>query len=160
MAMTGSDPQSARGVPRDASVQAVQRLLLRKGELEADDQHPLFQSGLTVTQLKVLFAATRRGVRPGAIAERARMARPNLTPVLDRLSERGLIYRAPDPDDGRGTIVLLTHEGKRLVLAIAAAHHDQLVTALGGLDDDELVALERGLEALVRMMEAGGGFEA
>ena len=76
MAMTGWDPQSGNGVPRDASVQAVLWLLLRKGELEADDQHPLFQSGLTVTQLKVLFAATRRGVRRSAIAERARMAPP------------------------------------------------------------------------------------
>lgn len=155
--MTGSDPQLGSGVPLDASVQAVQRLLLRKGELEADDQHPLFQSGLTVTQLKVLFAATRRGVRPSAIADRARMAAPNLTSVLDRLSERGLIYRAPDPDDGRATIVLLTHEGKRLVRAIAAAYQDQWVTVLGRLDDDELVALERGLAALVREMESGGG---
>ena len=82
-----------------------------------------------------------------------------MTSVLDRLSERGLIYRAPDPDDGRATIVLLTHEGKRLVRAIPAAYHNQLVTALGRLDDDELVALERGLATLVREMEAREGSE-
>lgn len=134
--------------------QAILRLFLRKGVFEWDDQHPLFDSGLTIPQMKVLFTAARPGgARPGFIAERSRMAPPNVTTVLDRLSDRGLLYRAPDPDDGRATIVLLTEDGKRLVRAVAAASGERLGAALALLDEDELEQLRTGLEALVREMD-------
>ena len=140
---------------RDARVRAIMRLLLRKGELDLDDRHPLFDSGLTIPQMRVLFSAARRGgARPGFIAERARMAPPNVTSVVDRLVERGLVRREPDPEDGRATIVLLTEEGKRLVRAIAAAAGERLQSALDGLQPDELESLETGLRALVREMDA------
>jgi DNA-binding MarR family transcriptional regulator len=139
----------------DARVRAIVRLLLRKGELEVDDQHPILDSGLTVPQMRVLFCAARRGgARPGFIAERTRMAPPNVTSVLDRLAERRLVRREPDAEDGRATIVLLTEDGKRLVRAMAAAHSGRLEGALGGMEPAELDALETGLRALIREMDA------
>ncbi len=147
MVSTGSDT-------RDSRVRSIMRLLLRKGELEIDDRHPLFDSGLTIPQMRVLFCAARRGgARPGFIAERARMAPPNVTSVVDRLAERALVRREPDPEDGRATIVLLTEDGKRLVRAIAAAAGERLQGALDGLQPEELEALETGLRALVREMD-------
>lgn len=151
MADSGEDGTK---IDRGAVQQSIRRLLLRKGEMDADDQHPLFHSGLTIPQMKVLFSASQRGgVRAGVIAERAGMAPPNVTSVLDRLVERGLVYRAPDPDDGRVTLVLLTDEGKRLIRAIAAAAGERINSDLEGMNDDELIALERGLRALVREMD-------
>jgi len=148
-----SEPDSTAD-DRSAAEQAILRLFLRKGTLEWDDQHPLFDSGLTIPQMKVLFTAARPGgARPGFIAERSRMAPPNVTTVLDRLSDRGLLYRAPDPDDGRATIVLLTEDGKRLVRAVAAASNERLGAALALLDEDELGQLLAGLQALVREMD-------
>lgn len=139
---------------RPSVEQSILRLFLRKGQFEWDDQHPLFTSGLTIPQMKVLFTAARPGgARPGFIAERALMAPPNVTTVLDRLSERGLLFRAPDPDDGRATIVLLTEEGKRLVRAVAAASSERLGAALARLDEAELTQLRTGLQALVREMD-------
>ena len=150
-----SDPDLSVEADRAAVEQAVLRLFLRKGELEWDDEHPLFDSGLTIPQMKVLFTAARPGgVRPGLIAERTRMAPPNVTTVLDRLSDRGLLYRAPDPDDGRATIVLLTEDGKRLVRAVAAASNERQRSALAQLTPDELRQLQSGLQALVREMRA------
>lgn len=134
--------------------ESILRLFLRKGVLEWDDQHPLFDSGLTIPQMKVLFTAARPGgARPGFIAERSRMAPPNVTTVLDRLADRGLLYRAPDPDDGRATIVLLTEEGKRLVRAVAAANSERVGAALARLEDADLAQLHAGLRALVREMD-------
>jgi DNA-binding MarR family transcriptional regulator len=148
MIQTGNDMRETR-------VRSITRLLLRKGELEVDDRHPLFDSGLTIPQMRVLFCAARRGgARPGFIAERARMAPPNVTSVLDRLAERNLVHRQPDPEDGRATIVLLTDDGKRMVRAIAAAHGERLESALEGMQPEELDALETGLRALVREMDA------
>lgn len=149
----GAQPDHATG-DRAPAEQAILRLLLRKGELEWDERHPLFDSGLTIPQMKVLFTAARPGgARPGFIAERARMAPPNVTTVLDRLADRGLLYRAPDPDDGRATIVLLTEDGKRLVRAVAAASTERLRGALERLGDDELEQLRTGLQALIREMD-------
>lgn len=151
--MTSAEPDRT-SADRSPIEQAILRLLLRKGELEWDEGHPLFDSGLTIPQMKVLFTAARPGgARPGFIAERSRMAPPNVTTVLDRLSDRGLLYRAPDPDDGRATIVLLTEDGKRLVRAVAAASTDRLRSALQGLDDEEMAQLRTGLQALVREMD-------
>ena len=150
---TGAEPDQSNA-DRTPVEQAILRLFLRKGELEWDEQHPLFDSGLTIPQMKVLFTAARPGgARPGFIAERSRMAPPNVTTVLDRLADRGLLYRAPDPDDGRATIVLLTEDGKRLVRAVAAASSERLRAALERLDDAELEQLRTGLQALVREMD-------
>lgn len=150
----GPDSSTGPDNSRSSDEQAILRLFLRKGTLEWDDQHPLFDSGLTIPQMKVLFTAARPGgARPGFIAERSRMAPPNVTTVLDRLSDRGLLYRAPDPDDGRATIVLLTEEGKRLVRAVAAANNERLGAALALLEEDDLAELRSGLEALVREMD-------
>ncbi|SLN41358.1 putative HTH-type transcriptional regulator/GBAA_1941/BAS1801 [Pseudoruegeria aquimaris] len=41
-----------------------------------------------------------------------------MTSRLDRLETRGLIERAPNPEDRRGTIVSLTQEGKALAEAV------------------------------------------
>jgi len=148
-AATSPEEQDAH----EARVRNIVRLLLRKGEFEVDDEHPLFGSGLTVPQMRVLFCSARRGgVRPGFIAERTRMAPPNVTSVLDRLAERELIRRDPDPEDGRATIVMLTEEGKRLVRAVAAAHTERLEQALEKMSPMELQALDHGLNALVREM--------
>jgi DNA-binding MarR family transcriptional regulator len=153
--MTVPSGDTATDPDRATVEQSILRLFLRKGELEWDDQHPLFDSGLTIPQMKVLFTAARPGgARPGLIAERTRMAPPNVTTVLDRLSDRGLLYRAPDPDDGRATIVLLTEDGKRLVRAVAAASNDRQRSALAQLSDAELAQLQTGLQALVREMRA------
>lgn len=146
--------ESSQGT-RGAQVASVARLLLRKGELDWDDRHPLFNSGLTIPQMRVLLVAARRGgARPGYISERTRMAPPNVTSVLDRLVERNLILREPDPEDGRATIILLTNDGKRLVREIGAAFNEHIEGAIAGMSDDELTALELGLTALVREMRA------
>lgn len=85
------------------------------------------------------------------------MAPPNVTSVVDRLAERNLVRREPDPEDGRATIVLLTEDGKRLVRSIAAVHNERIERALEGLAPEELGALEVGLRALIREMDAKPG---
>src|ERR671930_1240732 len=43
-----------------------------------------------------------------------------LIPILDRLEARGLLRRAPDPDDRRNRIVSLTDDGRELLAACRA----------------------------------------
>ncbi|PKN80941.1 MAG: hypothetical protein CVU47_08480 [Chloroflexi bacterium HGW-Chloroflexi-9] len=140
--------------PRDEQIRNIMRLMLRRAELRLDEAHPLLQAGLTVPQFRVLFAANSRGgVRAGVIAERSHMAPPNVTSVLDRLEERGLLRRSPDPDDGRATVVELTQDGRALVREIALSGRDALAHDLSELSDEDRLSLLRGLAALIQVME-------
>jgi DNA-binding MarR family transcriptional regulator len=71
------------------------------------------------------------GLRMGRLAERARLSKQTMT-TLVRLCERdGLVERAPDPEDGRATVVSLTGRAKgfRSVAAdVIAALEDEVST--------------------------------
>jgi FAD/FMN-containing dehydrogenase len=52
------------------------------------------------------------GLRMGQLAERARLSKQTMTTIV-RLCERdGLVSRAPDPEDGRATLVSLTERAR------------------------------------------------
>jgi DNA-binding MarR family transcriptional regulator len=65
----------------------------------------------------------------------------NLTGITDRLEERGLVRRTPDPGDRRVKLLVLTAEGERL--------REELVErmsppeALGALSDRDLATMRR-----------------
>ncbi len=60
-------------------------------------------------------------VSPKNLAQTLRVAAPKLSLLLDRLQERGLLLRKPNPDDGRSQLLVLTRQGKQLALQMAAA---------------------------------------
>jgi DNA-binding MarR family transcriptional regulator len=73
-----------------------------------------------------------------------------MTKRLDRLVERGLVERRPDPDDRRGTRVRLTARGLELIdaaLPLHAANEERLLSALGARERRELDRLLRKLLA-------------
>ncbi len=71
--------------------------------------------GLSGAQAKVLLA-----LRPGEAVPMRTLARSlgydpsNLTGLADRLEERGVIERRPDPADRRIKAIVMTGEGERL----------------------------------------------
>jgi DNA-binding MarR family transcriptional regulator len=50
---------------------------------------------------------------PGKLAKHEQLSSGAMTNRLDRLEERGLIRRLPDPDDRRGVLVELTEAGHK-----------------------------------------------
>jgi len=72
-----------------------------------------------------------------------------ITVLADRLESRGLVNRAPDPDDRRVKRLVLTDAGRELRADLVDAIH-ATTPALSGLDAeqrDELVGLLRTLAA-------------
>ena len=77
------------------------------------------------------------------------LSQPALSRLVDRLAERGLLERQPDPADGRGVRLSLTDAGAALQRRIGRRHARSVARALTArLDHREL----RQLEAICRKL--------
>jgi DNA-binding MarR family transcriptional regulator len=100
-----------------------------------------------------VLAALRRAGRPymlspGALVAQTLVTSGTMTNRIDRLESRGLVTRAPDPNDRRGVRVRLTVRGKDSVdsaLADLLESEQELLAALSTRQQDQLSALLRSL---------------
>jgi len=71
------------------------------------------------------------------------LSQPALSRLVDRLAERGLVERLPDPADGRGVRLSLTEDGRAVQRAIGRRHARSVARAMtAGLSAGELAQLE------------------
>jgi DNA-binding MarR family transcriptional regulator len=93
----------------------------------------------TLPQFDVLSALDRTadGLTMSALSEALMVSNGNVTGIVERLVEQGLVERAPVAGDRRATLVRLTGRGRETFAAMAARHRDWVSTALGGLDAQE-----------------------
>ncbi|MFC5719416.1 MarR family winged helix-turn-helix transcriptional regulator [Streptomyces gamaensis] len=86
---------------------------------------------IPLNEVLVLGAVDRHGASasPSAVADDLRMARSNLAALLRRLEARELIELAPDPADGRRSVIGLTRSGRQLLERDRAERESWLVKA-------------------------------
>jgi DNA-binding MarR family transcriptional regulator len=71
------------------------------------------------------------------------LSQPALSRLVDRLAERGLVERRPDPADGRSVLLALTGPGRAVQQRIGRQHARGVARAMtAGLDPAELKQLE------------------
>lgn len=75
---------------------------------------------------------------------------------IDRLVQRGLAERRPDPNDGRGALVSLTDRGRELFEACAPEHLANTHELLAGLSEPERDQLAQLLGKLLYTLEDPG----
>ena len=101
----------------------------------------------------VLLSFSKAGSLPlSKIGERLQVHATSVTNVIDRLEAAGLVRREPNPRDGRGTLAVITDEGRR-VAEQATAELNAARFGLAGLDIEELDRLFTVLRR--RRIEAG-----
>jgi DNA-binding MarR family transcriptional regulator len=120
-----------------------------------DNLEPVFKShGLVSGEFDVLSTLRRAGapyaLTPTELFESTMITSGGMTARLDRLEKRGLLQRAPNPDDRRGTIVTLTAEGKDLLEAALADHVVNLERLASSLSEDEQMQLSALLAKLIK----------
>jgi DNA-binding MarR family transcriptional regulator len=101
--------------------------------------------------LAYLVHAPERTARPSDVARFAVQTSGGLTATLGRLESAGLIKRRPDPTDGRGKLIVLSGDGRRLHDAVITRLTAATAAAVGDLDLDDVgihvrdlvIALER-----------------
>ena len=74
--------------------------------------------GMTVAQAATLEALAGGGLRLGELGRRLGISPSTLSRNLDRLEERGLVDRAPDPGDRRALRAELTVAGERAAASV------------------------------------------
>jgi DNA-binding MarR family transcriptional regulator len=111
-------------------------------------------SGLTPSLSAVLGTVQRHGpLTPSELADREDLARPGVTRMIARLEELGLINRHPDPLDKRSYRIVTTAEADALLAAAQKRSKAYLSRALRGVDEEELLILERATAILERLLE-------
>jgi DNA-binding MarR family transcriptional regulator len=115
--------------PADAVATGLVRLML---SMEALYNRQSRKAGLTAQQAQLLCTAARRKAGLGEIAEVLRCDRSNVSRLLDRVTDRGLAYRAPDRRDGRVSVLQLSLDGQAAVNSFEAG----LAARLGRLTAD------------------------
>jgi DNA-binding MarR family transcriptional regulator len=103
--------------PTDAVGSGLVRLML---SMEALYNRQSRKAGITAQQAQLLCAAARRKAGLGEIAEALHCDRSNVSRLLDRVTHRGLAYRAPDSRDGRVSVLQLSPDGQTVVNSFEA----------------------------------------
>ena len=84
----------------------------------------------TYDALLHVFNAGESGIRMTDLAHEVVMTKTGLTSLIDRLEERSLVRRTPDPTDRRAIRVTLSATGERMFRAAARIHvagiHDRV----------------------------------
>jgi DNA-binding MarR family transcriptional regulator len=120
-------------------LEVLSRVMRLARHLDRDRAAAFSHHGLESWEFDVLAALRRSGppyqLSPSQLITQTLVTSGTMTNRVDRLEERGLVTRLPDPADGRGVIVRITAEGRSRVDA-----------ALG-----ELLERERALLAVLDM---------
>lgn len=95
---------------------------------------------------------------PGDLARGMVLSPAATTHRIQRLEERGLVVRTPDPSDGRFGVVELTEAGRQLVDAAVTDHVDNLDRLLAEIPPQDRSRLTAMLASVERL--AGGSAAA
>jgi DNA-binding MarR family transcriptional regulator len=124
-------------------------------ELEQRLERVYREHGLEPGWHDVLATLRRNGppyrLRPTDFSGQLMLTSSGTTKRLDRLEQAGLVARAPDPADRRGTLITLTPAGRELIDAVTEAHLDNERDLIAALSADE----QRLLADLLRKLRLG-----
>lgn len=113
-------------------------------------QHNYSRFGLNGGEFDVLATLRRAGLpfqmTPTQLFSSLMLSSGAMTNRLDRLEKLGLIKRAPNPNDRRGILVILTDKGVELMDSAYPAHienEDQMIASLSNTERETFTKLLR-----------------
>jgi MarR family transcriptional regulator, organic hydroperoxide resistance regulator len=109
---------------------------------------------LTVPQLKCLFFISNQGkTNFRKLAERLKVSPSNITGIIDRLVEQGLVTRAENPEDRRILLLQTTPKGETMIAELREKRSSYLAQILTDLKMEELKNIDHGLTVLAQAAE-------
>ncbi|WP_442603525.1 MarR family winged helix-turn-helix transcriptional regulator [Paenibacillus sp. KN14-4R] len=96
------------------------------------------ECGLNGTEFGVLELLWHKGGLPlQQIGEKVLMSSGNITYVVDKLENKGLLVRKPCPTDRRVTYAEISEQGSELLARVFPKHEEAIRLATSGLDAEE-----------------------
>jgi DNA-binding MarR family transcriptional regulator len=146
-----------------SSVGIIGRLVRLRAIIDEEQEAVFAEHGISNPTFTTLVTLVRIN-QPGGISQRRLADDMGLTPGtvsarVDRLVADGLVVRAPDPADKRGSLVTLTGRGRDLFEAVVPAHLANQVRLLGSLTPDEQATLAGLLRKLLVAFEGSAELE-
>jgi DNA-binding MarR family transcriptional regulator len=140
-----------------APIAVVYRLTRLAAEWNNEIDRVFAKAKMTNTDFAVL-ANLRRAGEPYQLSQRQIMNALRLTSGtisirIDKLVERGLVERQPDPSDARATLVTLTTTGSEMFDAVAPEHLANEARLVAALSNEEQEVLGRLLKTLLIEVE-------
>jgi len=109
----------------------------------------LLQYELNQTEFSVLEFLYHHGEQPiQVIGKKILIASSSITYVIDKLEQKGFVYRRACPKDRRVTYVLLTYEGQTLMEEIFPKHEQKINEIFEVLDQQEMETMILSLKKI------------
>ncbi|WNM39433.1 MarR family transcriptional regulator [Micromonospora halotolerans] len=143
----------AADMPDDGGIKTPDRLSRRASRLLshlAAQSDRLVAEGLAGADARRWHYAVLASLQeygPGSqatLSRRTGIYRSDMVGVLNELAERGLVERAPDPDDRRRNVITITAQGRRHLRRLDKVMddlHEQLLAPLLPAERDQFVQL-------------------
>lgn len=137
---------------RDLSLKLWVVLARAYRALAARSRRDIEQHGLAPSEFAALEVLYHKGDLPvGDVSDRVLLTSGSMTPVINKLQERGLVARRRCEEDQRVTYLTLTAAGRALMASIFPAHAEAIRRATAGLAPDE----KRSLILLLKRLGLG-----
>ncbi|MGR6429806.1 MarR family winged helix-turn-helix transcriptional regulator [Rhizobium sp. PAMB 3174] len=134
------------------------KLIKSTGRVEDEIRRRLrAQFATTLPRFDVMSALSRApdGLKMKDISRLLRVSNGNITGIVDKLVEEGLVLRTTPPQDRRTQIIQLTDKGRQEFETLARTHEAWIDEILGGLNADDVDGMIRRLDHLIHALEAG-----
>ena len=125
--------------------------LVKTGQVIQDRLEASLEStGLSLAKLKALrhLIEADAPMALGQLAEKIACVKSNVTQLVDRLENEGLVKRIPDPTDRRSVLAAVTDSGRERYAAGSAALTQAEAELLDELPDDARATLSSALSSL------------
>ena len=100
---------------------------------------------ISFNEYDVLFNLSRqadRSLRLRDLNKHVLLTQPSVSRLVDRLVDRGLVTKGPEPSDARGTVITMTDTGFEMFRRVALDHMRSIAQRVGTrLDTEELEQL-------------------
>jgi MarR family transcriptional regulator, organic hydroperoxide resistance regulator len=125
------------------------RLIRLEARMQAAVGERLREIGLSIPQCDVLTTLTeKQGVSQQELATRLYVTKGNISGLIDRLAEAGLVERRSIASDRRQHAIYLTEAGRRKAETALAVQQRWIASTLGHMSEPDLETLEAKLLTL------------
>lgn len=121
-----------------------------------DSRKMIKRFGITGPQslvVKSLYNASQ-SLSSAALSRQLNVTPSNITGIIDRLEERGMVKRSKKEDDRRTTLIELTDEGVEAGRTLPDLVEEKLMSGLGDLSPTEIYGIYSALKTIIDIIGA------